>query len=202
MIKTERLIIRHFNESDREALIPLLMNDEFMEFSADGVLNHEAANHRFDQILRYTTENFGKRALILIESGELAGYCGVEPFPLNGCSEYEFGFRLASDQRGRGIAAEAAKAILATSHINNLYAYVEKGNTKSINVLRKVGFISHGSCVVDSKSYRLFRYSIEAVSSSLAWGGLAKGVTRRCHLIRADSQVGIIIKTQSIKNKI
>jgi [ribosomal protein S5]-alanine N-acetyltransferase len=155
-IQTKRLIIRPFQEADRNALMNLLTNEEFMDFSDTGAFTYETANLRFSQIISYATQGFGKQAIILIDSGELIGYCGIEPFQLNGSQEMELGYRVVPSHRGKGIATEAARSVLAHSPKNKLFAYVEKQNVKSIGVLLRIGFERKGECVVNGKSYELF----------------------------------------------
>ncbi len=160
MIQTNRLIIRPFQEADRNALIKLLMNEEFMAFSEAGTFNNEGANQRFNQIIAYASQGLGKQAITLTALGELVGYCGIEPFQLEGSQEMELGYRIASNHRGQGIATEAALAILANSSIKRLFAYVEEQNSKSIKILLHLGFKNQGECTLKGKSYQLFKYVV------------------------------------------
>ncbi|AXI01691.1 GNAT family N-acetyltransferase [Aquirhabdus parva] len=165
MIQTQRLIIRPFQEGDRNALVKLLMDAEFMAFSNLGAFDSEGAHQRFNQIISFTSKGFGKQAIILAESSELVGYCGIEPFELNGSQEMELGYRIVSHQRGQGIATEAALAVLAHSSIHRLFAYVEELNSKSIRVLLRLGFKKQGECIVNGKSYQLFEYDCDSINT-------------------------------------
>lgn len=167
MISTERLIIRNFEERDRNTLRELLMNEEFMAFSVSGTLGYENASLRVTKIISNTSKHMGKKAIFLKETRELIGYCGIEPFSLNGSVENEFGYRLAVQYRGKGMATEASKALLSVASISNLYAYVEEENLKSINVLKKLGFTSCGLYNTETKQYKLFRFTKISSRSSL-----------------------------------
>lgn len=156
MIQTERLYIRPFEEKDRDVAIKLLQDPDFMEYSDTGPLDTNAANDRFDQILLYSKSGAGKSAIILREDGIIIGYCGVEPFDLDGKKEFELGYRLVSSFRGMGFATEAAKAI-SNTHSGRLYAYLDRKNLKSINVLKKIGFSHQGVCDVKGKQYELYQ---------------------------------------------
>jgi RimJ/RimL family protein N-acetyltransferase len=61
MVKTERLILRHFEEADRNALVELLMNEEFMVFSSSGAFDYESASCRFNQIIDFHSSGRGKK---------------------------------------------------------------------------------------------------------------------------------------------
>ena len=74
--------------------------------------------------------------------GWVAGYMGIWNMP-------EFGFILHPDAWGKGIATEAARALIphyfATHAIDQLTADVDPRNTASLKLLRKLGFVKTGS---------------------------------------------------------
>ena len=158
MIQTKRLTIRFFEEQDRPGLVELLMDPYFMEHSETGALDAASANSRFDQILSFGNVGLGKRAVLDTQSGELYGYCGIEPFELNRQIRLELGYRIALAHRQKGIATEAASAV-ASTHAGKLYAYVNSSNLASIRVLERIGFNKSGTCLVHGKQYALFNYS-------------------------------------------
>ncbi|WP_082885546.1 MULTISPECIES: GNAT family N-acetyltransferase [Methylomonas] len=158
MIVTERLKIRNFVESDCEVLVSMLQDSVFMAYSEAGALATDRAVARYREILEYSKSGLGKKALILKDTNQIIGYCGIEPFELDGKRELELGYRLIASYRGHGhgYATEAARAVISAFAGPKLFAYVESENTKSLNVLVKLGFEELGLRQIKEKSYLLF----------------------------------------------
>lgn len=145
-IASPRFKIRPFVELDRPRMLELLTSDTFMQFSHKGVLTMDEANLRFDRLVSNTKGMTGKHALVCNSENVILGYCGIERFDLNGVQEYELGYRVADQWRGKGIATEACKTLLSeiASNIKDVYALVEPENQASIKVLEKAGFTAVG----------------------------------------------------------
>jgi RimJ/RimL family protein N-acetyltransferase len=108
-IRTERLEIRLVVESDRPRFVDLFMDSDFMVFSATGPLDREAANARFDHMMRFSREvPFGKQAIIEISTASVIGYVGADEFEFRGEIRFEFGYRLVRASRSLGYATEAS----------------------------------------------------------------------------------------------
>jgi RimJ/RimL family protein N-acetyltransferase len=140
---TARLEIRLPNEGDRERFVQLFCDRAFMVFSG-GVLDHEAANRRFDRMLERAAEiSFAKQPVIERSSGAIVGYSGVDRFEFEGESRLEYGYRLVPEARSQGYATESGLAVLATAadtYQGELLAFIDPSNHPSRNVLRKLGF--------------------------------------------------------------
>jgi RimJ/RimL family protein N-acetyltransferase len=114
-VLTARLEIRLPDEEDRERFVQLFGDRAFMVFSG-GVLDHEAANRRFDQMLERAAEiSFAKQPIIERSSGAIIGYSGVDRFEFEEEPRLEYGYRLVPEARGRGYATEAGLALLAAA---------------------------------------------------------------------------------------
>ncbi len=76
-----------------------------------------------------------------LQSGELAGCCGLRPRS-EGC--FELGFHLRPHYWGRGLAAEAAEAVIDLAFgklgASELFAGHNPDNVNSAKVLKKLGF--------------------------------------------------------------
>jgi RimJ/RimL family protein N-acetyltransferase len=140
---TARLEIRPPDEGDRERFVRLFCDCAFMVYSG-GVLDLEAANRRFDQMLERAAEiSFAKQPVIERSSGAIVGYSGVDRFKFEGESRLEYGYRLVPEARGQGYATEAGLAILAAAadtYQGEVLAFIDPSNHPSRNVLRKLGF--------------------------------------------------------------
>jgi RimJ/RimL family protein N-acetyltransferase len=161
MIETSRLFLRPFSEEDEFNFISALMDQDFMAFSPSGALNLQQAKVRFRELVDgYRMNGFGKIAIIVKETQEIIGYCGIEPCEIDGIPELELGYRLLKSSRGFGYATEAAKALLrfeSQRDRNNIIAFTEPTNQPSINVLHKLGFTQYGVSIFHDMSVILFR---------------------------------------------
>jgi RimJ/RimL family protein N-acetyltransferase len=162
-VQTARLEIRLPEEADRDRFVALFGDEAFMVFS-DGVLDEDAANRRFDEMLVRAAElPFAKQPVIERATGIIAGYVGVNWFPFEGERRLEFGWRLVPEARGRGYATEAAGAVLTTAAAGfsgEILAMIDPANAPSKNVARKLGFAFWKSAPVDDYVVDLFRLQL------------------------------------------
>lgn len=149
-MRTDRLELRLPVEADRNRLVSLWMDDDFMVFS-DGVRNRVQANERFDRMLAVADRfPFAKQPVIDLESGMVIGYSGMDTFTYEGRERLEYGYRLDTVARGRGLATEAARALLGLADSlaseldpfwrHEVYALIDPTNTPSQRVAEKCGF--------------------------------------------------------------
>ncbi len=112
VIETPRLILRHFVETDLDALTELMTNAGFMRFSAGIFTREETAKFLFDRVIASARAGLPSQfALVLRENGRLLGYCGFFRQVVDGLNETEIGYRLDPDYWNRGLATEAARAV-------------------------------------------------------------------------------------------
>lgn len=159
---TPRLEIRLPDERDRERLVQLFGDSDFMVFSG-GILHREAADRRFDRMLVLGAElPFAKQPVIERSTDTIIGYAGVDRFEFEGEPHLEFGYRLAAESRGKGYATEAGQAILAAADTcqGEILALIDPSNHPSRNVLRKLGFRFWKNVTVNGDLRRFYRLSI------------------------------------------
>jgi RimJ/RimL family protein N-acetyltransferase len=90
--------------------------------------------------------SWGPRHLVRAYDGLVVGSIGFFGPPetvADGVPEVEIGYGLVEDARGRGVAAEAVRGLLSgTDDLGvRVRASVEPGNTASVRVLAKCGFV-------------------------------------------------------------
>lgn len=79
MLETDRLILKPFVQENLSTVIEMLQDKDFMAFSPYGDLTTEAAKTRFFEILEhYKNYNFGKMAIVLKDTHQIIGYCGLK----------------------------------------------------------------------------------------------------------------------------
>lgn len=144
--ETEKLVIREFNSEDAEDLFRIYSNAETMRFLGDppASLEEERGNIQ-NHIARYYNElGFGLWAAILKGEDRLVGRCGILFQDIEGERRPELSYLIDRVYWGRGLATEAAKAVLEiarTKHgFDEMIAVIAVGNTASIRVAEKCGF--------------------------------------------------------------
>ena len=144
-ITTERLILRHWRESDREPFARLNVNVRVMEHMPH-VLSREESDALADRIEgHFRQHGFGLCAVEDRSDGSFIGFIGlsVPTFhaPFTPC--VEVGWRLAAEYWGQGLATEGARAIVRhgfeTLGLDELVSFTVPTNTKSRRVMEKLG---------------------------------------------------------------
>lgn len=110
VLETRRLYLRRLEESDFAALCRTLQDEQAM-YAYEGAFSDEEVQDWLDrQLLRYQAHDFGLWAVILKETGELIGQCGLTMQPWNGKQVLEIGYLFERAHWHRGYATEAAIA--------------------------------------------------------------------------------------------
>ncbi|MFI9363232.1 GNAT family N-acetyltransferase [Kitasatospora sp. NPDC053057] len=146
-IETPRLLLRRWREEDVPAMAAVNADPEVMRWIGDGrVQTLEETRRAVERIERtWDTEGFGLFAVELRETGELAGFTGlaVPSFLPEVLPAVEIGWRLGRSFWGRGIATEAATAVLRfgfeTCGQDRITSIARIGNTASERVMAKLG---------------------------------------------------------------
>ncbi|MEJ8281266.1 GNAT family protein [Pseudonocardia spirodelae] len=84
----------------------------------------------------------GHRLLVERDGGAVVGGAGLFPAPDDGPAALELGYGVVASRRGRGYAAEAARALLdlaLAAGAAPLVAGVDPGNPASVRVLERLG---------------------------------------------------------------
>ena len=110
VIETERLFMRRITREDFSALCRTLKDETAMR-AYEGAFSDEEVKEWIDrQIARYKEYEFGLWAVILKETGELIGQCGLTMQPWKDKSVLEIGYLFERKQWHKGYATEAARA--------------------------------------------------------------------------------------------
>jgi len=139
MIRTQRLLLRQFHESDLEALHRVVadkMASQWSPYDAQWPLDRESLKNT---LCRICTQN-GWYAVEY--DGELIGFIAAQPAD-NGRS-CEIGYTIRSDMQRKGFAYEACAAIMRElamdSTLERFTAGTAECNYPSIALLTKLGF--------------------------------------------------------------
>lgn len=144
-LRTERLILRNWEDRDRELFYCINADERVMEFFPFR-RDRAQADAKMEE-LRDTIERdgFGFAAVEIAATGECIGFVGITrtdhvPSVPKGI---EIGWRLAPEFWGHGYVAEAARAWLAfgfeTLGLEEIVSFAVEGNSRSIAVMKRIG---------------------------------------------------------------
>lgn len=153
--ETERLLLRELEYSDIDALSAILRDEETMYAYNGAFSENETLDWLERQLARYKKYGFGLWAVILKESGEMIGQCGLTMQPWKDKELLEVGYLLNKKYWHMGYATEAAKAC-------KIYAFETLDTSEVCSIIRDTNIPSrrvaerNGMSVTDSwvKHYR------------------------------------------------
>lgn len=143
--KSERLIYRRLLESDFDAWLPFHQDPSSMQYWSGPEEEPEVAcRNWFNKVFyRYDNNLGGHNALILKDTGELVGMCGLLIQTVDDMEELEIGYSLLPAFRGKGFASEAAIKCreFATEHQlrESIISIIHEDNVPSKKVALKNG---------------------------------------------------------------
>ncbi len=155
LIESTRLFLRKMSQSDFNALCKILQDEEVM-YAYEGAFSDKEVQEWLDrQIMRYKTDGFGLYAVILKESGEMIGQCGLTFQDFNGNQVLEVGYLFQKAYWHRGYATEAARACkeyaFTVLDADEVYSIIRDTNIPSQKVAERNGMVRVG---VFTKHYR------------------------------------------------
>lgn len=145
-IVTERLLLRNWEEQDRDLFHRINSDDTVMEFFPFRRSRQESDD--FFDILRARIEEtgFGFAAIELRETGECLGFAGlamVKDTPPLADGTIEIGWRLEPEYWGKGYVTEAARAWLKHGFeqldFEKIIAFAVRDNHRSTAVMKRIG---------------------------------------------------------------
>ena len=114
-LETDRLLLRDLEIEDLDALHAILGDEAAMKFNPAPWSRRRVAAWIASNRASYAAFGFGRWALILKATGEFVGDCGLswQPVGYSIHPEREIAWHLRRDLWNRGLATEAASAVLA-----------------------------------------------------------------------------------------
>ncbi|WP_394690089.1 GNAT family N-acetyltransferase [Hoeflea sp.] len=145
-LRTERLILRNWEERDRELFHLINSDDQVMEFfpmrrsraDSDEIMDRLAAG--------IAKNGFGLAAVEIADTGETAGFTGLHI--TNGVPAFEdgtieIGWRMAPRFWGKGIVSEAARCWRDFGFdelgLERIVSFAVLDNHRSITVMKRIG---------------------------------------------------------------
>lgn len=152
IIETERLWLCEFIEDDAEAFYELNRDPEVTRYTGDlgaATIEETRESLRTRPIAGYSKHGFGRLACVLKENGQIIGFAGLKY--LDELKDVDIGYRLMKAYWGRGLASEAARAVLDDGFtrlgLKRVLGLVDPANIASVRILEKLGLRANGTAV-------------------------------------------------------
>lgn len=143
ILETERLSLRQLRQSDYAELCLILQDREVMYAYEHAFDDREVQEWLDRQLRRYHEDGFGLWAVILKETGELIGQCGLTMQDCRGKRVPEIGYLFRKQFWHRGYAIEAAAACKAYAFdvlgIGAVFSIIRDTNDASQRVAERNG---------------------------------------------------------------
>jgi RimJ/RimL family protein N-acetyltransferase len=147
MIETDRLLLRRWTEADRAPFFRLNSDAKVMEFMPKP-LSRPESDLLVDRIEdHFRKHSFGLYALELRQDHSFVGFLGlaIPAFAAHFTPCVEIGWRLSANHWGKGLATEAARAVVRHAFeqlkLDALVSFTTPANIRSRRVMEKIGMV-------------------------------------------------------------
>ena len=150
-LETQRLLLRRMRLDDARAMFAYASDPEVTRYV---LWDTHASVEDSEAFLRFAVEgyragDFGGWGVVLKDSGEFVGTCGLDAGYAPEHARAEIGYVLAREHWGRGLAPEAVRAVIRFGFgrlgLNRLEARCIAENTASARVMQKAGMTREGT---------------------------------------------------------
>jgi len=145
MLETERLLLRRWQDSDREPFAAINADPRVMEFFP-GCLTREESDQLMDGIeSHFDNRGFGLFATELKAEHALIGFIGlhVATFQAHFTPCVEIGWRIAAPYWGKGLATEGSREVIRYAfewlRLESLVSFTVPENVASRRLMEKLG---------------------------------------------------------------
>ena len=141
-IDTPRLVVRAYTLADLDDVYDVLSDPLVSLGGEDGKTRDETRAWLAEELEYLRRDGTGRYAIELRETGRVIGGTGLVRRELDGVEELELGYHLRSDLWGRGLATEAALAMLQEARTRGearVIAFIAPDNQRSQRVARRIG---------------------------------------------------------------
>lgn len=151
ILETKRLILRKMTQHDFEALCLILQDAEVMTAYEHPFCVEEVQEWLDRQLERYDRDGVGLWAVVLKDTGEMIGQCGLTLQDADGKEVVEVGYLFQKRFWHQGYATEAAIACKEYAFdvlgVDEVYSIIRDTNTASQRVAMRNGMTARGCFV-------------------------------------------------------
>lgn len=186
-LETPRLVLRPLDDSDLDDLCLMLGDAEALALWGNPLDRDGARSWIERNLARYEADGFGRCAVVLRETGEFVGDCGLIRTDVEGSAEVELGWIVRRADWGKGIATEAAQAwrdlAFMRLGLDRIVSMVSAENVASRRVAEKLGMTVQRTAVwggAPMLMYACFRPADLKVSGSASRSGSVAASAGSC----------------------
>jgi RimJ/RimL family protein N-acetyltransferase len=145
ILRTRRLILRRWKESDLLPFARMNADQRVMEFMLGKMTKEETCQSVEGIKKHFDAHGFGRWAVEIADSGKFIGFVGISipPYTLPFSPCVEVAWRICPEEWGRGYAPEAAKEALRDGFervgLEEIVSFTTLTNLKSRRVMEKLG---------------------------------------------------------------
>lgn len=143
MIETEHLVMREYTLQDFDVLYEIMYDPETMKHYPKPFDEERTRNWIEWNIQNYKEYGFGLWAVVLKETGDFIGDCGITIQNIDGELLPEIGYHIHKKYWRRGFGSEAARAVRDWAFKNTsydcLYSYMKYTNVASYSTALSIG---------------------------------------------------------------
>lgn len=151
ILETDRLVLRELTLLDKENLSLILQDKDVMYAYEHAFNDSEVDIWLNNQLRRYKDDGFGLWAVILKDTNEFIGQCGLTVQNIGEKEVVEVGYLFKKAHWHKGYATESAIACknyaFNTLDIDEVYSIIRDNNMPSINVAKRNGMYLKGEFV-------------------------------------------------------
>lgn len=151
ILETDRLVLRELSLLDKENLSLILQDKDVMYAYEHAFSYSEVDTWLNNQLRRYKDDGFGLWAVILKDTNEFIGQCGLTVQNIGEKEVVEVGYLFKKAHWHKGYATESAIACknyaFNTLDIDEVYSIIRDNNMPSINVAKRNGMSLKGEFV-------------------------------------------------------
>ncbi|MDH3261583.1 MAG: GNAT family N-acetyltransferase [Acidimicrobiia bacterium] len=151
VLETVRLTLRPLRFDDLDMVAPMLADTEALKLWG-APLDREGSRRWIERNRqRYEVDGFGRSAVILRETGDLVGDCGLIRTLVEDRPEVELGWIIRRSWWGQGIATEAGEAwreyAFTVLGLDRIVSMISEDNLASRRVAEKLGMTAEREAV-------------------------------------------------------
>ncbi len=143
VIETENLLLREFTHEDFPALFEIFSDPETMRHYPKSFDENRTKDWIEWNLQNYKVYGFGLWAVVLRETDEFIGDCGLTIQDIDGESLPEIGYHIHKNHWRKGFGSEAASAVRDWGFMNTeydcLYSYMKYTNIGSCSTAIAIG---------------------------------------------------------------
>ncbi len=164
IIETNGLFLREYKFDDYDALYEIVSDAETMQHYPAPFDEEKTRDWIKWNLENYEKYGFGLWAVVLKETGDFIGDCGITIQDIDGELLPEIGYHIHKKYWRRGFAKEAARAVrdwvFTNTDYNEIYSYMKYTNVGSYSTAIAIG-MQKVKEYLDPKNYVSCAYSIK-----------------------------------------